>query len=102
MTGNGGTGTTTGSRTGNHQSTDFASTRYLTGEVESLTDATLTARPSTPPWTTGRLVTASTVADVALTGQLAVVSVTPDGSDNARYTTQDGRAPSRQPSDSPA
>ena len=62
VTGNGGTGTqlleagpVTISGT-----TDFASTRYLTSEVESLTDATLDSRPSTPPWTTGRLMSAST------------------------------------------
>ena len=53
----------------------------------SLTDATLDSLAINATMDNGTIdVSIDSVADVTLTGQLAVVGVTPDGSDNARYT----------------
>ena len=55
--------------------------------MESLTDATLDSLAINATMDNGTIdVSIDSVADVTLTGQLAVVGVTPDGSDNARYT----------------
>ena len=111
VTGNGGTGTqlleagpVTISGT-----TDFASTRYLTSEVESLTDATLDSLAINATMDNGTIdVSIDSVADVTLTGQLAVVSVTPTevttpGTPHSRWAMSPSPpAPPQPTSDSPA
>ncbi|MEC7567128.1 MAG: hypothetical protein VX738_15715, partial [Planctomycetota bacterium] len=64
--------------------TDFASTRYLTNQVASLTDATLDSLAINAVSSVDLSITG--VADLSLTGQLAVVRITPDGETDARYT----------------
>ena len=64
--------------------TDFASTRYLTNQVASLTDATLDSLAINAVSSVDLSITG--VADLTLTGQLAVVKITPDEATDARYT----------------
>ncbi|MGY8732919.1 MAG: hypothetical protein ACKVK0_12320, partial [Pirellulales bacterium] len=86
VTGTGGTGTQlfqAGSVTLSG-TTDFASTRYTTNEVASLTNATLDSLAINAVSSVDLSITG--VADLTLTGQLAVVKITSNNETNARYT----------------